>query len=209
MRNAAIHAHVQLPMVSPAISRRTLLAVAAAGPWSRLQASGSAFWNAKDPAQWTPDEIKKLTTNSPWAKPVQAKLRLPGRYPKYDVYFHGTARWESAQPIRDALKDPLPATFANHYVISVSGLTAPNQEDLEEVKQGTTLEKKPGGIKYADLVKRGEGSHPTVLFGFPRSTLVPAEAEFSELEVFLRLDPLFARVRFTVKQMSYCGALAL
>ena len=34
----------------------------------------------------------------------------------------GTVRWESAQTILDALKTPLPEAFANHYVISVSGI---------------------------------------------------------------------------------------
>lgn len=33
--------------------------------------------------------------------------------------YKGTVRWESAQPIRDALKDPLPEAFAKHYVIAV------------------------------------------------------------------------------------------
>ena len=33
--------------------------------------------------------------------------------------YKGTVRWESAQPILDALKTPLPGAFANHYVISV------------------------------------------------------------------------------------------
>src|ERR1019366_7253052 len=33
--------------------------------------------------------------------------------------YKGTVRWESAQPIIDALKTPLPDAFANHYVISV------------------------------------------------------------------------------------------
>jgi hypothetical protein len=33
--------------------------------------------------------------------------------------YKGTVRWESAQPIQDALKTPLPDAFANHYVIAV------------------------------------------------------------------------------------------
>jgi hypothetical protein len=35
--------------------------------------------------------------------------------------FNGTVRWESAKPILDALKTPLPEVFADRYVISVSG----------------------------------------------------------------------------------------
>jgi hypothetical protein len=33
--------------------------------------------------------------------------------------YKGTVRWESAQPILDAVKSPLPEAFANHYVIGV------------------------------------------------------------------------------------------
>src|SRR5947209_7229477 len=36
--------------------------------------------------------------------------------------FKATIRWESAKPILEALKTPLPEAFADHYVISVSGL---------------------------------------------------------------------------------------
>jgi hypothetical protein len=36
--------------------------------------------------------------------------------------FKATVRWESAKPILEALKSPLPDAFANRYVISVSGL---------------------------------------------------------------------------------------
>jgi hypothetical protein len=46
---------------------------AAAGNASRLFAA-SDFWNKKDPKDWTNDEIDRLTSNSPWAKPVSAQM---------------------------------------------------------------------------------------------------------------------------------------
>ena len=59
------------------ISRRGVLrfgASAAAGTATRLFAA-SDFWNKKDPQDWTSDEIDRLTTNSPWAKPVSAQMQ--------------------------------------------------------------------------------------------------------------------------------------
>ena len=36
--------------------------------------------------------------------------------------YEGTVRWESARPILEAMKAPLPEAFAGHYVISVNGI---------------------------------------------------------------------------------------
>jgi hypothetical protein len=40
----------------------------------RLYAAGSDFWNKKEPAEWSADEIDKLVTRSPWAKAGQRRL---------------------------------------------------------------------------------------------------------------------------------------
>jgi hypothetical protein len=44
----------------------------------RLYAAESEFWNKKDPSQWSSDEIEKLKTKSPWAKPVSISVRQSG-----------------------------------------------------------------------------------------------------------------------------------
>jgi hypothetical protein len=36
--------------------------------------------------------------------------------------YEGTVRWESARPVLDAMKSPLPEAFEGRYVISVSGI---------------------------------------------------------------------------------------
>jgi hypothetical protein len=59
------------------ISRRDLLALAGgitAAGWNRLDAFGSEFWDKKPPAEWSSEEIAKLTSKSPWAKPVSAQV---------------------------------------------------------------------------------------------------------------------------------------
>ena len=59
----------------PGLTRRGLLMLAGgAGVQSRLRlyAGSSDFWNKKEPAEWSADEIDKLVTKSPWARQVTA-----------------------------------------------------------------------------------------------------------------------------------------
>jgi hypothetical protein len=127
----------------------------AAGVWVesgfRLYAGESEFWNKKDPSQWSSDEIEKLKTKSPWAKPVSIALRQSGGGSGYPgggggypgggmggggmgrgrrggmggpapIQYHGVVRWFSAKPMQEVLKSPVPEGLANAYVISVSGI---------------------------------------------------------------------------------------
>jgi len=64
-------------------TRRGILALVAGAGASRLFAAAD-FWNKKDPKDWTRDEIDRLTTNSPWAKPVSAQIELDDRNGTYD-----------------------------------------------------------------------------------------------------------------------------
>ncbi|MGD0359620.1 MAG: hypothetical protein ABSC93_02055 [Bryobacteraceae bacterium] len=62
-------------------TRRGLLLLASgagAQSWLRLYAGESEFWNKKDPSEWSSEEIDKLKTRSPWAKPVNIALRQSG-----------------------------------------------------------------------------------------------------------------------------------
>ena len=64
------------------LTRRGLLMLAAgAGAQSRLRlyAASSDFWNKKEPAEWSSEEIDKLVTKSPWAKEVNATSGAMGR----------------------------------------------------------------------------------------------------------------------------------
>src|SRR5579871_4007648 len=58
------------------LTRRGLLMFAsgaAAQSWFRLYAANSDFWNKKEPAEWSSEEIDKLVSKSPWAKEVSAQ----------------------------------------------------------------------------------------------------------------------------------------
>jgi len=45
----------------------------------RLYAASSDFWNKKEPAEWSAEEIDKLVTKSPWAKQVNASSAAMSR----------------------------------------------------------------------------------------------------------------------------------
>src|SRR5579885_2375805 len=65
-----------------AYTRRDVLLLASGtvlASWSRAYGSESDFWNKKDPAQWSSEEIDKLTSKSPWAKEVSASTEGAGR----------------------------------------------------------------------------------------------------------------------------------
>jgi hypothetical protein len=130
------------------LTRRGVLTLATGAGFARLCAFASDFWNKKEPADWTSDEIDQLTSKSPWAKDVSAQAQdqasaipQPGvgagggtqvggpiggvgsrRGGGLPSSYRGTVRWESAKVILDAVKTPLPEAFSNHYVISVTGV---------------------------------------------------------------------------------------
>jgi len=60
------------------VSRRRWLAWASlAIPFAeRCDAYSSGFWNRKDPAAWSAEEVRRLLNNSPWARPVTAASGL-------------------------------------------------------------------------------------------------------------------------------------
>ena len=220
---------------------------------ARLEAAAQEFWDKKPPAEWTPEEIDRLITKSPWAKEVTAEYvapetpggssQLPGGLGIGGMgrrrggnrsgtgrggasSYKGTVRWESARPILDAMKAPLPEQFANHFVVSVNGIpllgahqtsqggedTAtrlPTQDDpYDNLKQFTTLQPKGRELAQAGVVHRQVGTGSSFLFGFS-SELVPLSKDDGEATFTTRLGQLTVKARFSFKEMLYHGGLAL
>jgi hypothetical protein len=124
---------------------------------------GGEFWNKKEPAAWTTEEIVLLTTNSPWAREIRINLKAKGgskgdedisavRDPTTGEFRGGSGSggragekppsvvvsWESALPLFDALKYRLPADFIGHYVIGVKDLpilvdAGPQRQTSEQI----------------------------------------------------------------------------
>lgn len=263
------------------VTRRGLLLIAAGTPsWVRLYGGSSDFWNRKEPAEWSSDEIDKLITKSPWAREVTASsvqlsrpyggagvptgdpgiggggVGLPGGgypggggmggggrgYPgggggrrggagPMPISYRAIVRWESARPIQEALKTPLPESLANAYVISVSGVPVLgagrhhseegdtdstvskglSEEVLERIKNLTYLQPKGKSPAQPSVVQKGSISSsgtPTLLFGFPRDVL-PLTAEDREVIFMTQLGAIDIKTKFSLKDMMYHKELAL
>ena len=194
--------------------------------------AATEFWNAKDPSTWTDDEIVILTSKSPWVKEAVPNIKSAddptggsvlgdssgGRMGRRRAPLTVIVRWESAQPILDALKATIPAEFADHYVVSVTNLplapvrrpgrggeTTPD-DSLDRIQNGTTLEVKGKDPAEAGIARR---SHiGSILFGFSKDQLVLTPAD-REIVFALNTQMLSLKVKFDAKEMIYHGKLAV
>lgn len=136
----------------------------------------------------------------------------------------GTVRWESAKPVLDALKTPLPESLANRYVISVSGFPLTSSrgrrsqsEDseqalddmLERLKTLTSLQPKGKAMAQPGIVERQLSSGGSnLLFGFAKD-LVALDRNDTEVAFSTQLGGLIVKTKFELKQMLYHGELAV
>lgn len=146
----------------------------------------------------------------------------------------GTVRWESAKPIIEAVKTPLPSAFAGHYVVSLNGLpdyvirreqrssrdsesadedsrsTSSDADSMEHLKYATSLIPKNGSSVQPGIVLRQPSSSKTsLLFGFSRE-LLPLSLDEKEVLFVTRLrGTTDIRVKFELHAMKYRGELAL
>jgi hypothetical protein len=222
---------------SPAgeFGRRRFLTGALASGVTLLHASpvfaGKEFWNVKDPSTWTEEEIVMLTSKSPWVREAVPNIRNPDdptggsvlgesgkgmgqRHESLTVF----VRWESAQPILDALRAPLPAEFEGHYVVSVTNLPLPKvrragrgdettpDDSLDRIQSGTTLQPKGRDPVEAGIARR---SHiGSILFGFLKDQLRLTPSD-REITFALNTQQLSLKTKFDAKEMIYHGKLAV
>jgi hypothetical protein len=132
--------------------------------------------------------------------------------------FRGTVRWDSAQPIRDALKSPLPEDFEKHYVIAVTGIPLLDErsrgeeedtaESLDNLKQLSSLQVKGKDYVQPGIVKRQVGTGNTFLFGFSKDMLAISKND-TEISFATKLGRVGVKAHFSAKEMLYRGELAL
>ena len=133
-------------------------------------------------------------------------------------------RWESAAPVREALRTRLPAAFADHYVISVEGIEAnmlvrPNTKDgvlpelspeaqAARLKEGALLAVRGKDPLPAGVIDSIGRFRKTWRFGFSREllqlTLTDRDLEFS-----IKAGGVRFRADFQIREMMYRGALAV
>jgi hypothetical protein len=129
--------------------------------------------------------------------------------------FKGTIRWESAQPILDALRSKIPASFENHYVISVSGIPitgrynrSEDDPDVERLKGVTYLAPQGKRDLQPGIVQQQSSSYGSVLFGFSKE-LLKLGVEDKEVQFTTQFGRLNIKARFVLKDMLYHGELAV
>lgn len=200
------------------LSRRTFLAGCTL---ARTVFAAQPFWNKKDPAAWTSDEILQLFTHSPWAVDARV-LPRPGRDKGHtdvggpDVgggrsggrgtgpipiisVTEVTVVWATAKPLMDTLKSTFPPDFANHYVLSVADLPAKVEGLVATLETKGKQSVGSGGI---ETTRRG------TLFAFSKE-LLPLSIADKEVFFQLEADQFSIRARFDLKDMVYRGMLAV
>jgi hypothetical protein len=144
--------------------------------------------------------------------------RQPGEYQA-----RGTVLWESAEPVMQALKPEFPEEFADHYVIALTGIPWPprnsradedddryEQGALDDLKSVTYLKPERGSALQPGIVKQPVSSsvNGSILFGFSKG-LVHISADDREIQFTTRLGRSPLQVKFSPKEMTYRGKLAL
>lgn len=208
-----------------------------------LASSSNEFWNAKKPEDWTPDEIREMLTQSPWAKeasvsvfggsggslinrngamnrsgtmtgvgrqrPNANQTTQSGDAP--DLRYKAIVRWESALPIRLALKAKPPEGLDDYYMIALVGdlaMADPDETDSEResrvdmLKQYTQLDKKGGPIP---LVRMEPVKKVGTIFYFPRADPV----KDGQVTFVTKMGPVEVKCKFNVKEMMFRGKLEL
>jgi hypothetical protein len=128
-----------------------------------------------------------------------------------DLRYKAIVRWQSALPIRQALKSKSAEGIADFYILAVVGDLAMADPDADEaqresrldmMKQYTKLDKHGGAIPLAKVepVKK-----VGTLFYFPRSEPI----KDGQVTFTTKMGPVEVKCKFTVKEMMYRGKLEL
>ena len=184
------------------------------------------FWEAKQSPEWTADEVRRMLTDSPWARAAVVRdagvAHLYGgaqqwaRVPKKTKPWNVTVRWDSAAPIQAAVQSP-GEEFERYYVISLVGDTRVTgqlvndrqlADKLQILRGSTTLE--PANANALQPEKVEEVSHESqraLRFYFPRRRMIVLEA--GHLYFATTIGRFDVMAKFDVQDMLYHGKLAL
>ena len=227
------------------LSRRTFVAglgfAATAYGWAK------DFWNDKKPSDWTEDEIQQMLSRSPWAKEasifdsathkgVSSAPYAGGIYgsPRYESPdgkslpkvggskgWGATVRWDSALPVRDAMKAAKSADADKNYIIALVGempaASVPSDDDdaaerqrkLDVLKESTRLERKddPLELQRVKIAPRTPLSASGTLYYFSR--VLPLTPDDKQVTFVTKVGPLEVKCKFTLRDMLYHGNLEL
>lgn len=202
-------------------SRREMLFFAGAA--TRLRASEpEAFWERKPSAEWSLADVYRISNHSPWANPVQSWThamggRRPVQPPGAAVWPPapefgpiGVITWESARPLREAFKTPLPWELEDLYVIGVDGIPIGGAMNVNSLRQFTVLRGR-GRTKWSvraavamELIRNSA----VCAFGFPRSA-APIDLATDEVYFESEFGRWMIQTKFRPRDMVYHGELAV
>ena len=143
--------------------------------------------------------------------------RMPGGNPRREpstktvTTYKGTVVWESAAPVRAALKTKLPEGFEGQYVLGVTGVPLAKSDSknaLNRIRQVTTLSAKGKQPLEAGTVQEETDNGTVYLFGFSREALTLAQDD-KDVVFTTHMGKLAFTAKFNPKEMLYRGELAL
>jgi hypothetical protein len=123
----------------------------------------------------------------------------------------GTVVWESAAPVRAALKTKLPDGFEGQYVLGMSGVPLAKTDSkaaLDRLRQLTTLEIKNRQPLQAALVHVLRENGTVYLFAFPKEPL-PISRDEKEVVFTTHMGNTLFTAKFNPKDMLYHGELSV
>lgn len=199
------------------------------------------FWNEKKPSDWSEDDIRQMLTKSPWAKDASIfdtaahngvpTPRIGGLSRRGGISplptgvnsnsWTAIVRWESALPVRDALKTPKTAEVEENYIVAlvgdIPGVGVPlddddpaeRQQKMTILKEATRLERKddPLDLQRVKIAPRIAESPSGTLFYFSR--VFPLTPEDKQVTFVTKVGPLEGKCKFTLRDMRYRGNLEL
>jgi len=193
------------------LSRRQTLFLA--GAVTCLPASGDDFWNTMPPSEWGVGEIYRLMNHSPWANTTEWTTG-PGFARKNDTNLPGprvkaVVTWESALPLREALRIPEAPVYENCYVLGLDGLPS-GTYTAEYLRQFARL-RATGKSKWtarATSARERIRTSSVYQFAFPR-TSAPIGPDTEDVYFEMELKPWTLQSKFKPKEMLYHGELAV
>src|ERR1039457_4506752 len=125
--------------------------------------------------------------------------------------YKGTVVWESAAPVRAALKTKLPDEFEGQYVLGMSGVPLAKSESkgaIDRLRQITTMQTKNRQPLEAGVAQVQRENGTVYLFGFAREGLSISRDE-KEVVFTTHMGNLAFTARFNPKDMLYHGELSV
>jgi hypothetical protein len=215
------------------MTRRTAVFMALASFRGRAYGA-KEFWNEKKPADWTSEEIDLLLNKSPWAKeaavsyyggqngPLNNNPGNSGNQRARRNASSGTSpsaaspadwkaiiRWESALPVREALKSSPPDAERFYILNMVGDVPSGGATQFETLKQVTKLEHKGDAILLSRVAVAPKTalSLSGTLFYFSRDLALRIEDKQAMFST--KLGPIDVKCKFTLRDMMVRGNLEL